>query len=151
MQKEYTVFDIADWFLAKEPMSHKKLQKLCFYFEAWSNALFDRSFTNNTEYQAWAHGPVNKELFEKYTGNGWNDIVAEKESDITDEQAVGLLESVWITYGDKSANELEALTHLETPWKVARLRAGVSEGQRSNEPIAPEDMKNYYKSIYIGD
>lgn len=27
----YSVYDIADWFLSKEEMAHKKLQKLCYY------------------------------------------------------------------------------------------------------------------------
>ena len=60
-----------------------------------------------------------------------------------------LLESVWFTYGDKSANELEALTHSEDPWKNAR--EGLKEMEPSDKPIDTEDMKEYYLSIYIGD
>ena len=32
---KYSVFEIANWFLLKESMSHKKLQKLCYYAQAW--------------------------------------------------------------------------------------------------------------------
>lgn len=28
--------EVAEWFLRKEPMTHKKLQKLCYYAQAWS-------------------------------------------------------------------------------------------------------------------
>lgn len=30
-----TVFDVAEWFLSKESMTNKKLQKLCCYAQAW--------------------------------------------------------------------------------------------------------------------
>ena len=30
------ITDVANWFLLKEDMSHKKIQKLCYYAEAWS-------------------------------------------------------------------------------------------------------------------
>ena len=35
----YSVFDIANWFLLKEEMTQKKLQKLCYYAQAWCYAL----------------------------------------------------------------------------------------------------------------
>ena len=36
---KYSVLEIANWFLAKKPMSHLKLQKLCYYAQAWNYAL----------------------------------------------------------------------------------------------------------------
>ncbi len=30
----YSVYDIANWFLLKQEMTHKKLQKLCYYSQA---------------------------------------------------------------------------------------------------------------------
>ena len=35
-----TIFDVADWFLSKEAMTPKKLQKLCYYYKAWGLALY---------------------------------------------------------------------------------------------------------------
>ena len=29
--KKLNIFDVANWFLSKEEMTHKKLQKLCYY------------------------------------------------------------------------------------------------------------------------
>ena len=54
-----------------------------------------------------------------------------------------------MTYGDKTANELEALTHSETPWKNARK--GLDETEPSDNEILAEDMREYYLSIYSGD
>lgn len=30
-----TVFDVAEWFLSKESMTNKNLQKLCYCAQAW--------------------------------------------------------------------------------------------------------------------
>lgn len=152
MEHKYSIYDVAHWFLTRESMTPKKLQKLCYYAQAWSNALFDSPLISDTLFEAWAHGPVSSELYSEYKEYRWNPIEKIDELNVEfDERSADLLESVWLTYGDKSANELEALTHVEQPWKSARSRAGVYEGQRCNEAITNEDMKNYYRSIYIGD
>ena len=64
----HTVFDIANWFLEKQSMTHKKLQKMCYYAQAWSYALKNRPIMD-AEFEAWVHGPVCRELYEKYKGN----------------------------------------------------------------------------------
>jgi len=150
-ENTYSVFEIADWFLEKADMTPKKLQKLVYYAEAWSHALRSSSLINDTQFKAWAHGPVSPELYHKYKHLGWNLITDRPNSNINNDIVVDLLESVWVTYGDKSANELEALTHQESPWKIARLKANAAEGDICQEVISSEDMKNYYRSIYSGD
>lgn len=145
--KVYSIFDVAEWFLQKQPMTHKKLQKLCYYAQAWSYTLLDRPICDSI-FEAWVHGPVSPELYEKYAGSGWNDIVAEERKLNFDRKSEELLESVYSTYGNISGNELEALTHSELPWLNARGNLGIYE--ISNNPISPEDMKKYYKTIYIG-
>lgn len=151
MPNTYSILDVANWFLSKESMTPKKLQKLTYYAQAWSNALSNRDLINDTVFEAWAHGPVSPVLFNKYRDYKWNYIPKVDTPPVFDVDSLDLLESVWITYGDRSANELEALTHTENPWRLARQRAGASEGDRCQENITALDMKNYYSSIYIGD
>lgn len=145
----HTVFDIANWFLKKQSMTHKKLQKMCYYAQAWSYALKNRPIMD-AEFEAWVHGPVCRELYEKYKGNYLVELTADPGFDLHfspgDEE---LLESVFETYGEFSGNALEVLTHSETPWINAR--SGCMNSERCNNPISTEDMKQYYKSIYIGD
>lgn len=38
-----TVFDVADWFLGKDSMSPKKLQKLVYYAYAWVLTLMNEN------------------------------------------------------------------------------------------------------------
>lgn len=143
-----TIFNVTDWLLGKEPMTHKKLQKLAYYYKAWGLALYDKDLIPCYEFMAWVHGPVNRELYDKYHDMGWNDIVIDPDCiryEFCDKEEE-LLESIWLTYGDKSANELEALTHKEAPW--IKARNGIGEWDRCETIISHEDMKQYYRSIY---
>lgn len=145
----YSYKQVSDWFLSKDCLSPKKLQKLTYYAEAWSNALFGDSLINDTKFEAWVHGPVSPELYSDYKEYGWNKIASKKfDESIFDHDILELLESVWLTYGDKSANDLEALTHTEEPWLNARK--GYETLDNSNVVINKNDMRDYYKSIYIG-
>lgn len=147
--RKISIFDISDWFLSKEAMIPKKLQVLSYYFVAWEYALFDTSSMPNVVFQAWINGPIFPELYDKYKDYGWDNIEQKQDnSSLFDSKLLELLESVWLTYGDKSANELEALTHSEYPWKNARK--GLEEREVSDKGIEVKDMKEYYRSIYIG-
>jgi len=147
MKTELTIQNVADWFLSKESMTHKKLQKLCYYAVAWGYALMDKPITKNGEFQAWVHGPVSPVIYAKYKENGWNNLPQPETVVGIPEELTQLLESVWVTYGDKGGNELEALSHKELPWIKARKSS--LELEPSSEPISIDDMKSYYQSIYI--
>ena len=142
-----TIKDVAKWFLTKESMTHKKLQKLCYYYVAWSYALYNKVELKNPEFEAWVHGPVSPSVYNSYFEYKWSPIpkVESIENKFSEEE-IYLLESVWLTYGDKCGDELEAITHAETPWLEARR--GLGEDERSNNEISPETMKSYYSAIY---
>lgn len=142
------VLDVANFFLSKDSMTPKKLQKLTYYAEAWHQALYQRPLIHDESFQAWVHGPVAPSLYRRYKQYGWNPI-PKKEIDIDfDDESISILESVWETYGDQDGNSLEALTHSEAPWRNAR--AGLEPNDNSNVVISTDDMRNYYRSIYIG-
>lgn len=144
----YSVFEIANWFLSKESMTQKKLQKLCYYAQAWCYALNDYRLID-TVFEAWVHGPVSPALYDKFKSFGYNSIrLAGKYTVNIAEADIELLESVWETYGDHTGNALEALSHSEPPWIEARV--GYAPNERCNVPISVESMKRYYSSIYLG-
>lgn len=144
------IVDVSKWFLSKESMSPKKIQKLCYYFVAWGYALLDEQLVDDDKFEAWVHGPVSRTLYYKYRDYGWQDVPSQKFDDrIFNGKSIDLLESVYFTYGDLSANELEALTHTELPWKMARR--GLDNYENSNTKISIKYMREYYKSIYIGE
>lgn len=151
-----SIENLVRWFILKESMSQKKVQKLCYYAQAWSVALLGKDIVNGIEFEAWVHGPVNTHIRSLLRDFGWQDIkitnnqlekvIKEVENEF-DESRVKLLESVWKTYGSMSADELESLTHSEEPW--LEKREGLSEFESSNRKISKKTMKRYYRSIAV--
>ena len=74
MTRDYSILDIANWFLNKQEMDHKKLQKMCYYAMAWGHALLDQPIAIDGEFQAWVHGPISPVLYEKYKGHFCEDL-----------------------------------------------------------------------------
>lgn len=145
---KYSVFEIANWFLLKETMTHKKLQKLCYYAQAWCYTLKDFKLMD-TNFEAWIHGPVSPVLYDKFKAFGFSSIkLTRNYVSRIDDVDQELLESVWETYGDHTGNALEALSHNEPPWIEARV--GYEPHERCNVAISVEAMKKYYVSIYLG-
>lgn len=145
----YSIYDVADWFLSKAAMTHKKLQKLCYYAQAWSYALKNRRLIR-ADFQAWVHGPVSPALYDRFKNFGYDTIrlCGEYKCNMKEED-IELLENVWETYGEQTGNSLEALTHRELPWLEARK--GYGENEKCTVVISPEVMKKYYRSIYVGE
>lgn len=146
---KYSIFDVANWFLHKKPMTQKKLQKMCYYAQAWCYALKGYRLAD-TDFQAWIHGPVSPVLYDRFKLFGFKPIMMKGnfKSPFKKEDEE-LLEDVWTTYGDETGNSLEALSHREEPW--IKARHGYEPNERCMVVITPESMKEYYKSIYSGD
>lgn len=146
-----TIIEAADFFLLKQPMNQQKLQKLCYYAEAWSEALLGQPIAEISEFQAWANGPENVVLHGLFHECGCDEIfvdgqVAEHIKKVFSEEQLELLEDVWETYGDATATDLEILTHRELPWIEARGDA--KPFQHCTTAISTKTMASYYKSIY---
>lgn len=145
---EYSIFEIANWFLSKESMTHKKVQKLCYYAQAWCYALKGYRLSD-TVFEAWVHGPVSPALYDKFKVFGFSAIrIADGYSPSIEPEDVELLESIWKTYGDMDGIALEVLSHSEPPWIEARI--GYSPEERCEVAISSGAMKSYYRSIHTG-
>ena len=144
----FTIFDIANWFLSKEGMTHKKLQKLCYYAQAWYLALYKSKLIDG-DFEAWVHGPVNSSLYHIYKDHGWQTIRKKRQKPILNELVEDFLERIWVTYGDYDGHQLEAFTHEETPWINARR--GLGPWENSKNIISVKDMEEYYFDLYSGD
>lgn len=139
------IYDIANWFLHKESMTNKKLQKMCYYAQAWYAALYDNILFDE-RVEAWVHGPVIPKLYKKYKSYGW-DLIPKFNNEIDFcEEVLELLESVYATYCDLTGYELELLTHSEAPWINARK--GLSRFTPSNNLISHKDMHDFYLKVY---
>jgi len=141
-----SIRDIAKWFLSKESMRHKKLQKLCYYAQAWHCAFYDGEPLFEDEIQAWAHGPVIPTLFAIYSSYKWTPIpkVVFDESKL-DEDVLELLENIYATYGGFTGNKLEAFACVEPPWQKAR--GDLQPEEICTNAISCQDMTDYYGGL----
>ena len=139
------VFDVARYILnLKGPMTTMKLEKLVYYCQAWS-LVWDEKPLFAEEIQAWASGPVVRDLYNHHRraylitdihkGNIANLIKEQRET----------IEAVLESYGDKPAQWLADLTHMEKPWNDAR--EGIEPGDNCENEITPASMHEYYSSL----
>lgn len=145
MHEELHIEQIANWFLSKESMSHKKLQKMCYYAYCWNWVLNgERLFPE--QFQAWVHGPVCPQLYKKYRGNGWKDLPMFTGDLIIPEEVENVLDEVMYAYGHLNGNQLETLTHQEQPWLEAR--EGVGPLDASVTVLNDTTIRDYYTQMY---
>lgn len=146
-----TVYDVAKYILSKTgQLTTMKLQKLLYYSQAWTLAWDDVPLFDE-EFQAWANGPVCREMYNLHRGKfsvSYADIVKGNEKALTRNEAENV-DIVLKTYGDKAPHWLSELTHMEAPWKLARV--GCKNGDRCDTVITKESMQQYYGGLIDGE
>lgn len=115
-----SIMDVSNYILHQHgPMSPMKLQKLCYYAQAWS-LVWNSQEMFSEEFEAWKTGPVCRELFlqtqERFriTANvfpGQADSLSADQKDTIDR--------VIEYYGKHDAQWLGRLAQMEDPWKEA--------------------------------
>lgn len=141
-----TIFQVAQTFLSFESMSNKKLQKLCYYAQAYHLALNGEPLVDCI-FEAWRHGPVCPELYQKYKSYGYFNIPKESmpESMERDKYVKEFIKDIYYIFGEMSADDLEYMTHKEAPWRNAR--ENLKEWESSCNEISNRDMESYYKEF----
>lgn len=139
------IYNVARWFLHTEPMTHKKLQKLLYFSYGIylaqnndnENDLKKTLFKNN--FEAWAHGPVDPNIYSIYKNNGINLLYIEKNDKFDfDIDVINALNLTIELYSKYSPDQLENISHKQLPWINARK--GLSNIEPSNNPILDKDI-----------
>lgn len=155
MNFEVNIFEVVNWFLHTQPMTHKKLQKLLYfsygiYLVTYNENVHDlknKLFINN--FQAWVHGPVDPSVYELYKNNGINLLyIEETYVNNFNIKTLKVLNKTIELYGKYDADELEQITHEQLPWQNARKELGptdISTNRLSDEDIfiTFRDLLNY--------
>lgn len=140
-----SIFEVAKYFLLLGPMNHKKLEKLCYYAQAWHLAIIGRPLMY-TSFQAWVHGPVSPELWHKY--KEWGGLIIrqyEGMPNFNNPDTREFLNKIYNLYGRYSGDYLESLTHQEAPWINARK--GLPVNAICTNEISQIDMAKYYRGV----
>jgi uncharacterized phage-associated protein len=139
------VYDVAQYILHKHgSMTTMKLQKLVYYCQAWSTVWDGRALFDE-EIQAWASGPVVPDLYKLHRGFYQITSLTKGDESNLDTTQLDTINAVLNTYGEKSAQWLSDLTHMEDPWKKAR--DGISDGQNCENVISLASLEEYYGSL----
>ena len=139
------VFDVAAYILEKmETMTTMKLQKLIYYSQAWS-LVWDEEQLFEESIEAWANGPVVRELFDYHRGMYEISEMPIGNPRLLNQEQQETVDAVLDYYGDKSAQWLIELTHMEDPWKQARK--GLPPLERGNRVIPLDTIADYYSSL----
>ena len=138
------IFDLANAFLSISSMTHKKLQKLCYYAKAWYLALYDENLIE-APFMAWVHGAVQPDLYHEFKGYGFNYIPRVLDTSNIPEEFLSFAREIYASYGHLDGDELENLNHTELPW--IKARGDAKPWQSCNTVISEEDMKTYYRSL----
>lgn len=138
------IFDLADAFLYISSMTHKKLQKLCFYAKAWYLAIYNTNLITE-DFEAWVHGAVQPKLYQKYKIYGFGYIPRVMDIRGVPEEFLSFAREIYDSYGELNGDELEQLNHSEKPWLEAR--GDLKPWQNSEHIISEVTMKEFYREM----
>lgn len=140
------VRDVAAYVLRERGgMSTFKLQKLCYYSQAWHYTLFGKKlFPQRIE--AWVNGPVSPVLYQHHRGRYFIDVDDLRgDPGALSESQRSVVDQVLAIYGPLSPVELVDRTHVEDPWRDAR--DGLPPRERGDSEITVEAMARYYSRL----
>lgn len=151
------IHDVCDYVIKKTnadeamPLNNLKLQKLLYYIQAWHLAFYREKFFDGS-FQAWVHGPVNREIYDRfnptkylYSDLSGKDIKDEDFLKRIDPEDQEHIDNVLDTYLKYTGAQLETLTHKELPWIAARK--GYGKFQNCEVEIDNELIQAYYSSL----
>ena len=139
--------DVAAYILRSQgAMPAMKLQKLVYYSLAWSLVWDDEPLFEETV-EAWANGPVIRELYDAHRGQFAVASIPDSDPDLLDSDQRETVDAVLQFYGEKSSQWLSDLTHMEAPWRNAREENELGSGERGQAPITHASMHEYYSAL----
>lgn len=130
------------------PISTMKLQKLVYYCDAYHLVRTGSPlFANKIE--AWANGPVVRDLFDKHRGRyviARDDLPLSRHVEALDREEKQTVDHVIQCIGHLTGAQLSDLTHSERPW--IDQRRGVAAESRSSNQITPQAIRAFYGSPF---
>ena len=147
MDNSVSVFDVAKYILNEVgTMTTMKLQKLCYYSQAWYSAekkapLFAEDFF------AWKNGPICYPLYLKHRGrySFAADSLEVGDSSLIQGPIKDSIDETLDAYKGMSAAQLSELTHSEDPWINAWENAANSRS--ADDLISTDSMMAFYSRI----
>lgn len=132
---------IGQYFLSKnQELTDIQIQKLVYYAYSWYMVKNKGVKLFKEKPQAWIHGPVFRSLFDNMKNyKKFKNAEDYKQINI---KIADFLDIIYDIYGKLSGNQLEKITHSETPW--IKARNGLEPYEFSQNIISDEDIMECY-------
>ena len=132
-----------------EDITPLALQKILYYIQGFSTYFFDNPIFNDNA-EAWVHGPVYREIYDRFSYYRYNPISKNEfesynEIDSLKDDEIKLIDAVINNFGVYSGKTLEKMTHTTIPWEEGRKE--LSEEEYSSNIIDIDTMKDYFTNI----
>lgn len=141
-----SIFDVAIYILHQHgPMSPMKLQKLCYYCQAWSLVWDDQELFPE-EFEAWRSGPVCRELASQTQGLSLisrSDLPGDPDT-LTENQKE-TIDQVLAYYAPHDAQWLGRLAQMEDPWTAAETQ--IQNNFHDTVFVTKDSMARYYSTL----
>jgi uncharacterized phage-associated protein len=129
-----------------EEITPLALQKILYYVQGFYYA-FEGQFLFDEDCEAWAHGPVYRDTYDKYSEYCYSPI---EKLEVFDESVLTatektILDSVIKNFCCYSGKTLERFTHLEEPWR--KTRGSLIMNAPSRRVIPKELIGEYFKAV----
>ncbi|MDR3165642.1 MAG: DUF4065 domain-containing protein [Synergistaceae bacterium] len=147
------VFELADYLLlldrekssidgddAQPDITPLKLQKLLYYCQGYSLGMFGELLFGN-DIQAWNHGPVIPEVYDKYGQYKSSAIFLRNEDPDIDDRAKQIARIVMQDKGRFAPWALSDMTHKEQPWRESYVSGCKNQ-------IPAKAMREFFSSIF---
>lgn len=129
-----------------EDITPLALQKALYYIQGFYYA-FEGDFIIKENCEAWLHGPVFRDVYNRYSSYRFDPIEKIDEFDVsvftTAEKTI--IDSVIKNFCCYSGKTLEAFTHMEEPW--LSTRKGLQAQSHSDRIIEKELIGQYFKAL----
>jgi uncharacterized phage-associated protein len=141
------VDEVIDYLLYQcEDITPLALQKALYYVQGLY-FVFMGNFLFEDDCEAWVHGPVYRDIYNRYSGYRFDPIASEKGFDVsvfTDEEKT-IIDSVVQYFCCYSGKMLEYFTHSEMPW--LKTRGDLPSEAHSNRIIRKEMIAEYFMAV----
>lgn len=129
-----------------EDITSLALQRILYYVQGFHYAFYGQ-FLFDADCEAWAHGPVYKDVYDAYAPYRYDPIKPTESFDksvFTEAERI-LLDNVVRNFGCYSGKILAKFTHLESPW--LRTRGELSVGAHSERIIPRQLIGEYFSQV----
>jgi putative zinc finger/helix-turn-helix YgiT family protein len=129
-----------------EDITPLAIQKALYYVQGFYYA-FEEVYLFKEDCEAWVHGPVYKNVYNRYSSYRFDPIesVAEFDESVFTTTEIAIMDSVIKNFCCYSGKTLEAFTHMEKPW--LNTRDGLPVDAHSDRIIDKELIGEYFNSV----